>query len=85
LRAANPPSPVATPVAHSAFHKPKAPKISSGAFIIFSASDPGAIVPADVEGSDIEANQIGILVAEHHALVQVPGTGAVEVPAPSHD
>jgi hypothetical protein len=25
------------------------------------------------------------LVAEHHALVQVPGTGAVEVPAPSHD
>jgi hypothetical protein len=25
------------------------------------------------------------LVAEHHALVQVPGTGAVEVPVPSHD
>src|SRR3954469_23753038 len=38
-----------------------------GAFAIFSAS--GAIVPADIERSDIEADRNGILVAEHHALV----------------
>jgi hypothetical protein len=32
---------------------------SPGAFAIFSASGAGAIVPADVEGSDIEADRIG--------------------------
>ena len=34
--------------------------------VIFSASHPGAIVPADVEGSDIEANQIGIPADGRH-------------------
>ena len=42
---------------------------SPGPLPFFSASGAGAIVPADVEGSDIEADRIGILVAEHHAHV----------------
>ena len=40
-----------------------------GAFVPFTASDASAVLAADVERSDIEADHIGILVAEHHALV----------------
>ncbi len=40
-----------------------------GAFVLFTASDASAVLAADVERSDIEADHIGILVAEHHALV----------------
>jgi hypothetical protein len=41
----------------------------SEAFVLFTASDASTILAADVERSDIEADHIGILVTEHHALV----------------